>query len=94
MKNNNFGYVPLNIANGIREFAIANPSKIAVIDGERKITYKELDTRSSQVANFFISKNFKKGDRVAVISGNRLEYPEIVAGLSKAGLIALSLIHI
>ena len=89
MKNNNFGYVPLNIANGIREFAIANPSKIAVVDGERKITYKELDTRSSQVANFFISKNFKKGDRVAVISGNRLEYPEIVAGLSKAGLIAV-----
>ena len=89
MKNNDFGYVPLNIANGIREFAIANPSKIAVIDGERKITYKELDTRSSQVANFFISKNYKKGDRVAVISGNRLEYPEIVAGLSKAGLIAV-----
>ena len=58
MKNNNFGYVPLNIANGIREFAIANPSKIAVIDGERKITYKELDARSSQVANFFISKKF------------------------------------
>lgn len=89
MKIDNFGYVPLNIANGIREFAIANPSKVAVIDSERQITYNELDIRSNQVANFFISKNFEIGDRVAVISGNRLEYPEIVAGLSKAGLIAV-----
>ena len=36
-----------------------------------------------------ISAGIKKGDRVAVVSGNRLEYPEIVAGLSKAGLIAV-----
>jgi len=84
-----FGYIPLNVANGIREFSIANPGKIAIIDGNRSISYRELDIRSSQVANYFISKGFKKGDRVAVISGNRMEYPEIVAGLSKAGLIAV-----
>ena len=84
-----FGYIPLNIANGIREFSIANPGKLAIIDGKRSISYRELDIRSSQVANYFISKGFKKGDRVAVVSGNRMEYPEIVAGLSKAGLIAV-----
>ena len=84
-----FGYIPLNVANGIREFSIANPGKIAIIDSNRSISYRELDIRSSQVANYFISKGFKKGDRVAVISGNRMEYPEIVAGLSKAGLIAV-----
>src|SRR6056300_2028321 len=89
MRRNDFGYIPLNVANGIREFSIANPGKIAIIDGNRNLSYRELDIRSSQVANFFISKNFKKGDRVAVVSGNRLEYPEIVAGLSKAGLIAV-----
>src|SRR6056300_2043694 len=74
MSKTDFGYIPL---------------KIAIIDGNRSISYRELDIRSSQVANFFISKGFKKGDRVAVISGNRMEYPEIVAGLSKAGLIAV-----
>ena len=89
MSKTDFGYIPLNIANGIREFSVANPGKIAIIDGNRSISYRELDIRSSQVANFFISKGFKKGDRVAVISGNRMEYPEIVAGLSKAGLIAV-----
>jgi acyl-CoA synthetase (AMP-forming)/AMP-acid ligase II len=85
----NYGYIPLNVANGIREFSVANPNKIAIIDGNRTVTYIELNTRSSQLANFFILKNYKKGDRVAVISGNRMEYPEIVAGLSKAGLIAV-----
>ena len=54
-----FGYIPLNVANGIREFSIANPGKIAIIDGNRSISYRELDIRSSQVANYFISKGFK-----------------------------------
>ena len=31
----NLGGAPLNIANGIREFAIASPNQIAIIDGAR-----------------------------------------------------------
>ena len=35
MSKTDFGYIPLNIANGIREFSVANPGKIAIIDGNR-----------------------------------------------------------
>ena len=41
----------LNIANGIREFAIATPGAIAVIDGERRLTYAALNERASRLAN-------------------------------------------
>ena len=34
-----FGGAPLNIANGVREFARATPQTTAVIDGDRSLTY-------------------------------------------------------
>ena len=77
---------PLNIANGIREFAIASPNSVAVIDGDRALTYRELDERSSRFARVLATFGLQRGDRVAVLLGNRLEYCELAAGIAKAGL--------
>ncbi len=82
----NPGGAPLNIANGIREFAIASPNAIAVIDGSRSITYSQLFLRSCQLANSLISQNLKPGAPIAVLMGNRLEYCEVAAGCAMAGL--------
>lgn len=76
----------LNIANGIREFALARPTSLAVIDGDRSLTYSALDQRSNRLANTLLAAGFAPGDRVGLLSGNRLEYPEVAAGLAKAGL--------
>jgi long-chain acyl-CoA synthetase len=77
---------PLHIANGIREFAIATPNSVAVIDGDRTLTYRELDERSSRFARVLSTLGLQRGDRVAVLLGNRLEYCELAAGIAKAGL--------
>jgi long-chain acyl-CoA synthetase len=76
----------LNIANGIREFAIGAASQVAVVDGERTLTYAALDDRASRLANALLEHGLKRDDRVAVVLGNRLEYPEIAAGLGKVGM--------
>ncbi len=76
----------MNIANGIREFARATPRAPAVIDGERILEYAALDDRSSRLANSLLATGLNPGDRVALLSGNRLEYPEVAAALAKAGL--------
>src|SRR6266542_782766 len=76
----------LNIANGVREFARATPRSVAVVDQERALTYEALDQRSSRVANALLGAGLTAGDRVAIVLGNRLEYPEVAAGLAKAGL--------
>ena len=81
----------LNIANGIREFAIASPSAIAVIDGDRTQTYAELHERSNRVANMLLASGLHQGDHVAFMSGNRLEYPEVAAGIAKAGMVMIPL---
>ncbi|GAA1499742.1 acyl-CoA synthetase [Dactylosporangium maewongense] len=76
----------LNIANGVREFARATPGTVAVIDGDRTLTYAALDDRASRLANALLAVGLRPGDPVALLSGNRLEYCEIAAGLAKAGL--------
>ncbi|MCA1834108.1 MAG: class I adenylate-forming enzyme family protein [Actinomycetota bacterium] len=80
------GGAPMNIANGIREFAVATPNATAVIDGDRALTYAALDERASRLANVLLDANLQPGATVAVMLGNRLEFPEIAAGLAKAGL--------
>ncbi|GIH02380.1 acyl-CoA synthetase [Rhizocola hellebori] len=81
----------LSIAGGVREFARATPKTVAVIDGERQLTYAELDDRSSRLAQALLGRGLTPGDRVGVLLGNRMEYPEIAAGLAKAGLVMVPL---
>ena len=80
------GGAQLNIANGIREFALASPDMTAIIDGDRSITYRQLYERASRLANALLSADLKAGVAVGVLMGNRLEYSEVAAGCAMAGL--------
>jgi acyl-CoA synthetase (AMP-forming)/AMP-acid ligase II len=76
----------LNIANGVREFAVAASGHTAVIDGDRTLTYAALNDRSNRVATAMLKAGVQPGERIAVLLGNRLEYPEVAAGLAKAAI--------
>lgn len=81
----------MNIAGGIREFAVSMRTTPAVIDGDRVFTYGELDERSNRLATSLLASGMSPGDRVAFLCGNRAEYFEVAAGLAKAGLILVPL---
>jgi acyl-CoA synthetase (AMP-forming)/AMP-acid ligase II len=63
--------------------AAMHPNKLALVCGERSLTYAELNARANRVANALRSLGTQGGDRVAVMVHNSLEGLEIVAGLSK-----------
>ncbi|MFC5751291.1 class I adenylate-forming enzyme family protein [Actinomadura rugatobispora] len=81
------GGASLTMAGGVREFAASTPDTVAVIDGDRGLTYRTLDERSSRLARALLAGGLRPGDRVAVRLGNRLEYPEVIAAAAKAGLV-------
>lgn len=85
------GGAPLNIANGVREFARATPQVVAVIDGDRSLTYAELAERAARWGNALIDRGLSDGAAVAVCVGNRLEHPEIACGIAMAGLVMVPL---
>ena len=61
------------------------PEKTAIIFEDRKITWKEFNQRCNRVANCLVKNSLSKGDTVAILSQNCLEYPEIMFGALKAG---------
>lgn len=65
------------------------PNKKAYIQAETNfsLTFKEANELSNKVANFFYEKGFRKGDVIALIMENRVEYGPFWMGLSKIGVI-------
>ncbi|TAM87958.1 MAG: AMP-dependent synthetase, partial [Jatrophihabitans sp.] len=81
----------MTIVDGVRNFARSQPDTPAVIDGDRVLTYRELDERASRLANVLLEAGLAVGQPVAVLLGNRLEYCEVAAGIAKAGLVMVPL---
>jgi long-chain acyl-CoA synthetase len=71
----------------IRWRARVTPEIPAVWFEGTQITYRELDRRSSQVANALIERGVRPGDRVCVLDQNHAGFIELMFGLAKAGAV-------
>ena len=69
-----------------RRVAVVNPDKIAFIDGDRSITYAEFDQRCNQFAHHLLGRGLRKGDAVACLCVNSLDFIIAAFGIAKAGL--------
>jgi acyl-CoA synthetase (AMP-forming)/AMP-acid ligase II len=63
--------------------------KLALKDAKRQLSFKEYNSRSCMLANGFIDMGLKKGERLAVISTNCLEFLEIYTAVAKAGIVVV-----
>ncbi len=63
----------------------------AVICQDRSLTYRQLDDRSTRLANALLGLGLVKGDRVAIQARNCPELVEIECALYKAGLVKAAL---
>lgn len=61
------------------------PERIALIDGERRRSYRELDERATKLARALVGLGLAPGERVAVVQENRIEYVEAVIAVARAG---------
>ncbi len=63
------------------------PEKNAILFEDRRLTWRQFNGRASRIASRLLSEGISSGDRVAIISPNCLEYPEIMFGALRAGAI-------
>ncbi|TMK16190.1 MAG: acyl-CoA synthetase [Actinobacteria bacterium] len=69
----------------LRERAAMHPDRPYLGCEDRSLTYAEIDTRTDHVAAGLAERGVAPGDRVAVISANRMEMLELFFACAKAG---------
>src|SRR5512145_883969 len=58
---------------------------VAVVDGDRSITYGQLDERSSRLSGLLAAAGVRRGDRVGVHAEKSIESLVAIYGAMKAG---------
>ncbi len=81
----------LNLGEILRIHSKNYTEKIAVKDWHGKTrTYAELDSRTNRLANSLLSMGLRKGDRLAVMLYNCVEFVEICCACAKIGVIVVT----
>ncbi|OBI97205.1 acyl-CoA synthetase [Mycobacterium alsense] len=82
--------VALNIAD-LAEHAIdAVPDRVALICGDEKLTYAQLEEKANRLAHYLIDQGVKKDDKVGLYCRNRIEIVIAMLGIVKAGAILIN----
>ncbi len=67
------------------------PDKCAVLHDTIKATYEEINSGANRLARWLISLGINKGDKIAFILENSIEYVITYYGIMKAGAVAVPL---
>src|ERR1700761_2452602 len=65
------------------------PQRLGARDLDRSMTFAQWNERSCRLANALLGLGLNKGDRVAILAYNCVEWCEIFAATAKAGLVEL-----
>lgn len=75
----------------LKAYAETSPSRVAFADGHRTVTYAELERRTGRLAAHLAGTGLRRGDRVAICLGDRVEMVESVLAAVRAGAIGVPL---
>ena len=64
------------------------PDRVAVVDEARSVSYRELDMLANRYGHWAKSRNLRRGDTVALVLPNRIEFLAAWLGFSKVGVAA------
>ena len=79
----------LTVADAVAAHARLQPNKIGARDSQRALSFAQWHERASRLANGLLALGLVKGDRVALLAYNCIEWMEMYAALARAGLVAV-----
>jgi non-ribosomal peptide synthetase component F len=78
--------VPHSTIHGAFESIVAiSPDSMAVIHGERKLSYRQLDVAANRLAHYLINSGLRPRERVCLVVQRSLEMLIDIMGILKAG---------
>ncbi len=79
-----------NLADLFEAVADAAPDRLAVVAGDRRLTYGELDERANRVAHYLRDVGVLPGQHVGIYAFNRAEWVESMLGCFKARVVPIN----
>ena len=67
------------------------PDRLALVAGDVRLTYRELDDRADRVARHLIATGRTPGAHVGILARNRIEWVEAMVGCYKARVVPVNL---
>lgn len=82
-------YESLALGQVLEKAAVESPAKVAIVDGNGRWTYSQLNDTANALAHGLTALGFKKSDRVAIYMKNSLELVTAFYALQKIGVIVV-----
>ncbi|MGD6900410.1 amino acid adenylation domain-containing protein [Bacillus infantis] len=80
-----------NLISVIEEQARLNPNAVAVTDGERNLTFRELSETSSRISGSLIDRGIHPEEKIGLAIKNSIEAVSGILGILKAGAVYVPL---
>ncbi len=79
-----------NIADLFEHTADVVPDRVAVVDGDRRFTYRELDERANRIAHFLAARGIGADDHVGIYAKNSHQWLEAMLGCLKIRAVPIN----
>ena len=79
----------LSVSDAVSAHARLFPRRLGTRDSSRSLSFAEWDDRATRLANGLLGLGLARGDRVALLAYNCVEWMEIYVALARAGLVAV-----
>jgi len=79
-----------NLADLYEIVADAVPDRLALVAGDWRLTYAQLDERANRFAHHLLDRGVEPGDKVAIYSWDRAEWVEAMLGAYKARAVPVN----
>ena len=86
-----FAERPKSIWEMVASAVSRNPDGEALICGERRMNWRDVAQASARIATGLREKGLQRGDRIALLLGNRIEFPLAVFAAAQLGLVTVLL---
>lgn len=80
---------PLTLGQHLKIWAEAYRDRVALVEDNARLTYKELDRKADELASGFYDKGIKKGDHVVVQLPNRISFVVACFALFRIGAVPI-----
>ena len=81
----------LNLSILLEDSARNYPERTAVVLGDTRLTYAQVNAAANQVANMLVARGIRHGDKVALTCPNLPYFPIVYYGILKAGAVVVPL---